>query len=107
MNRPQRTTPSIFPDTFDGMLAKAKTLVRECPDRSSWRCVLGFVGYKLAPRGGPVQEDVIDALVAWIAEQREQLEATGRCDEDFENTTADDLARLIRLIAEHLEEADA
>jgi hypothetical protein len=107
--RLKRTTPPLFPDTFDGLLAKAKMLTRECPHRDEWRCVMGFVEYKLAPDAAHVREDVIDALIAWIGECREQVEATGRCDEAFvpDDITAEELARLIRLVAARLEEIDA
>ena len=48
-------------------------------------------------------------LVGWVGALREQIEETGRCDEEFQpdDITADDLARLIRLITARLEEIDA
>jgi hypothetical protein len=85
------------------MLAKAKAMTRMCPDRENWTCALGFVEYKLAPEADKIQDEVLDDYMAWLGHLREQLEETGECDEDFEKEiSADDIARLMKLVVEHL-----
>jgi hypothetical protein len=102
MKRPVRQNPSLFPDTPAGILEKAKTMTRMCPDKESWRCAMGFVEYKLAPDSDGIMEEVLDEYIGWISHCRKQLEETGRCNEDLEGATADQLGELIGLVVAHL-----
>jgi len=101
--RPVRKTPSIFPDTTDGLLAKAKALTRMCPDLENWTCAMGFVAYKLAPAAGQVQEEALDAYMDWLAGVKWELEEIGESREGFEQPiSAERIARLMALVVEHL-----
>jgi len=100
---PGRQHPSIFPDTTDGLLHKAQTLTRLCPNKEEWTCIMGFVDYKLVPANAPMREDVLDPFMLWLTGIHRQLETRGVCDDEFEGVSADQVAGLIRLVAERME----
>jgi hypothetical protein len=103
MTAPRRQTTSLFPDTPEGMLSKAKALTLMCPDRENWTCALGFVQYKLAPDANHLQEDVLDEYMDWLGGLKRELEETGECREGFaKEVSAEDIARLMKFVVEHL-----